>query len=275
MRQTSFARVASVSVLCISGCGSELDRSAQAAPPTAVAPVAEPPGAGTHDIPIAAPEPGTAAGARAACPDGMVLVEGAYCPNVRETCKKWMEDPAKYSYARCAEYAPSECAGPREPRRFCIDRDEHVEPGQALPAADVSWTDAKKACEAAGRRLCLETEWQFACEGEQLSPYPYGRVRDNTACNFEQPDLYMPDGSLRDLREPPGKRPGCVSPFGVRDMTGNVDEWTSSTRKSGYRSILKGGYWSVVRNRCRPTTRIHFEGYSNYQQGFRCCTDVR
>ena len=66
--------------------------------------------------------------------------------------------------------------------------------------------------------------------------------------------------------------PRCVSSFGVHDLTGNVDEWTTSTRTSGFRSVLKGGYWSVVRNRCRPSTRAHNEGHRYYQQGFRCCS---
>lgn len=57
-------------------------------------------------------------------------------------------------------------------------------------------------------------------------------------------------------------------------MNGNVDEWTVSVLKSGYRSILKGGYWSVVRTRCRPATRAHNEEHEFYQQGFRCCTSL-
>jgi formylglycine-generating enzyme required for sulfatase activity len=67
----------------------------------------------------------------------------------------------------------------------------------------------------------------------------------------------------------------CVSPFGVHDMIGNVDEWTVSTRKRGYRSILKGGYWSTVRTRCRASTRVHNEQHHMYQAGFRCCRDTR
>jgi formylglycine-generating enzyme required for sulfatase activity len=74
--------------------------------------------------------------------------------------------------------------------------------------------------------------------------------------------------------EPSGASPRCKSPFGVYDMTGNVDEWTRSTRPTGYRSILKGGYWGPVRTRCRPSTRAHGEDYSYYQQGFRCCGDL-
>jgi formylglycine-generating enzyme required for sulfatase activity len=155
------------------------------------------------------------------------------------------------------------------------------------PRVFIDWYSAKRTCETAGKRLCTEEEWTFACEGEEGLPYPYGYERDGLACNIDHgwiaPDteaLMNPTRTPDELKRlwqgvPSGSMERCVSPFGVHDMTGNVDEWTSSTRKKGYRSILKGGYWSVVRNRCRPTTRIHFEGYSNYQQGFRCCTDGR
>jgi sulfatase modifying factor 1 len=71
-----------------------------------------------------------------------------------------------------------------------------------------------------------------------------------------------------------GASPRCRSPFGVYDMTGNVDEWTESVQAASPRSILKGGYWGPVRTRCRPSTRRHGEDYACYQQGFRCCVDV-
>jgi sulfatase modifying factor 1 len=74
--------------------------------------------------------------------------------------------------------------------------------------------------------------------------------------------------------EPSGSRAACRSPLGVYDMTGNVDEWTQSTASRGYRSILKGGYWGQVRNRCRVSTRVHSEAFAYYQQGFRCCANL-
>ena len=74
--------------------------------------------------------------------------------------------------------------------------------------------------------------------------------------------------------EASGHAPRCRSPFGVYDMTGNVDEWTTSVMPGERPSILKGGYWGPVRTRCRPSTRAHGETFSFYQQGFRCCSDV-
>ena len=37
-----------------------------------------------------------------------------------------------------------------------------------------SWYAARDACSAQGKRLCGESEWTLACEGEEHLPYPYG-----------------------------------------------------------------------------------------------------
>ena len=68
--------------------------------------------------------------------------------------------------------------------------------------------------------------------------------------------------------------PDCVSPFGVHDMVGNVDEWVVNEKGKPHHSGLKGGYWSWVRGRCRPLTDGHEEDFRYYQIGFRCCGDV-
>ena len=117
------------------------------------------------------------------CPQGMVLVEGDYCPKVVQRCLRWLDPPGRYHEYRCAEYArPARCAAPRRHERYCIDRRERAEPS-GLPLNRQSWTDAARACEAAGARVCLDSEWTFACEGEEMRPYPYGWERDSGACN--------------------------------------------------------------------------------------------
>ena len=59
-----------------------------------------------------------------------------------------------------------------------------------------------------------------------------------------------------------------MSPFGVHDMTGNVDEWVVNERGKPYQSALKGGYWSWVRGRCRPSTDGHAEDFGTTRSGF-------
>jgi hypothetical protein len=240
---------------------------------------ASPPRTATEPIATAAAEPPAAAARSAptvaACAGGMLLVDGDYCTEVRQDCLVW-QDPPSNPFARCAKFAPSRCVGARVHKRFCIDRDEYTRAGEALPAADVSWTDARRACEADGKRLCRETEWELACEGEQMHPYPTGFDRDATACNVDRDHLIDAAGKLRDLRQPAAALAACVSAYGARNMVGNVDEWVVRDRTAGeWRSALKGGWWMPGRDRCRPATTAHGETFRGPQTGFRCCADER
>jgi formylglycine-generating enzyme len=213
----------------------------------------------------------------APCPDGMILVEGMYCPRVQQTCKRWVDPPTSpYAVFRCAEYEPSVCLSPeREPKRFCIDREEYVRPGDALPLANQSWTSASRVCEAMGKRLCRESEWQFACEGEEMRPYPYGFSRDPAICNIDQPHLGKLQTGLTDLRAPVSAYPQCVSPYGVHDMSGNVEEWATLDRgRPPDRSTMKGAWWLPGKNNCRAATLGHGEAYEGPQVGVRCCRDA-
>jgi formylglycine-generating enzyme required for sulfatase activity len=205
----------------------------------------------------------------------MVLVDGDYCPQVRQTCKRWLDPPGPYHEYRCAEYAPSECLAPRAHKRFCIDREEYVKPGDTLPLAHQSWTSAAAVCTGRDARLCLESEWQFACEGDEMRPYPYGFTRDSTACNIDQMNLGKPQSGLNDLRAPTDAYPRCLSPFGVHDMSGNVEEWaTLDWGKPPDRSAMKGAWWLPGKNTCRAATLGHGEIYEGPQVGVRCCKDA-
>jgi len=205
------------------------------------------------------------------CPEDMVLVQGEHCFLYEQVCLRW-DDPIGQPRKRvCAKFQePSTCTTRKRHMRFCIDRDEYRAKGEQLPMSGVSWEQASKICQAQGKRLCRNVEWEFACEGEQGLPYPYGYERSPSLCNT---DRLLRDGKTHagdDLREPP--HPSCVSPFGVRDMVGNVDEWvTRPFREAPNRSELRGGWWLTGRNRCRANTTSHDERYSDRQTGFRCC----
>lgn len=231
----------------------------------------------TPPTPDAAPPPIVTASpdASSACPADMVLVEGNYCPDPVQICKRWLDPPGEYHEYRCAEYAePATCRGTREHERFCIDREEYAE-ASGLPLANQSWTSAGEVCAAQHKRLCLESEWQFACEGEEMRPYPYGFVRDATACNIDRTDLGKPNAGLRDLRAPISAYPRCVSPFGVHDMSGNIEEWTTLDHgRAPQRSSMKGAWWLPGKNTCRARTLGHGEIYRGPQVGVRCCADA-
>ena len=73
-------------------------------------------------------------------------------------------------------------------------------------------------------------------------PYPYGYERDADACVVDRPWRPVDEDALSQRTsertsieldrlwqgERSGSRPRCRSPFGVYDMAGNVDEWTTS-----------------------------------------------
>lgn len=210
------------------------------------------------------------------CGGDMILIDGDACPDAEQVCLKWI-DPPPYSNLRCAEYAkPAKCKVSRVHRRFCIDREEYVQDkDSALPLVGKNWNEAQDICKARGARLCKEAEWEFACEGTEMSPYPYGWKRDSTICNFDKTNLGGPEEKLNDLRAKVSEFPDCKSPFGVHDMVGNVDEWVEREGMAApNRSALRGGWWLPGRNRCRAATTAHGEDYAGKQVGFRCCKEA-
>jgi hypothetical protein len=246
------------------------------------------------------------------CAEGMVLVAGNYCPEVNQAClefhEEYVRDEAKKKAKRdkgedvgkstvserCLKYKePSECLSKaRVPMRFCMDRYEWPNQKGELPALLISWTDAKKECEKVGKRLCTEDEFNFACEGEAMLPYTYGYVRDASKCSIDkqyrkrEKKLLKYEACLKkpeckreleklDQRLPAGSMAACVSPFGVYDLNGNINEWVFRPKeKPPNRSGLKGGWWGPVRGRCRPTVGFHKEEDYGYEEGFRCCKDA-
>ena len=209
-----------------------------------------------------------------ACADGMVLVEGMYCPEVRQTCKRWMDPPGRYHEFRCAEYGEPRCLAPKKKMRFCIDRDEYSAPGENLPANFQSFNSASRICKEQGKRICMESEWVFACEGEEMRPYPYGFKRDASACNADRTDILTDDGKLRDLRAAPDEHPRCESPFGVRHQAGNLEEFVAIDGSTPVRPAMKGAYWQPSRNFCRAAQTAHDAHYNGMETGFRCCAEA-
>jgi sulfatase modifying factor 1 len=224
------------------------------------------------------------------CPSDMVEVAGEACLWVEQYCAR-LVDAKHPEQDRCAEFSPiGRCLGATVPRHFCIDRYEWPNQAGVKPTIGIDWFGARERCGSAGKRLCSDSEWTLACEGRERLPYPYGYVRNAEACNIDKQYIVPDDTKINDprtrlaefarldQREASGARDSCVSPYGVFDMTGNVDEWVVNEggREDDrpYVSGLKGGYWGPVRDRCRPMTTDHNQGYRFYQIGFRCCADV-
>jgi formylglycine-generating enzyme required for sulfatase activity len=102
---------------------------------------------------------------------------------------------------------------------------ETDEPG-SHPIDDVSWLAATGFCRWAADELRLpvrlpaEVEWERAARGDDARAYPWGDDFDPALANLAE------HGAGHAL--PVGSLPAGASPFGVLDMAGNVDEWTST-----------------------------------------------
>ena len=92
----------------------------------------------------------------------------------------------------------------------------HTEGAAAMPVTAVTWEDARSFCEWSGKRLPTAEEWQLAA-GADKRTYPWGdEFSSNYAyCAVPLGRMPMPVGSYKNDR----------SPYGVKDMGGNVSEW--------------------------------------------------
>lgn len=221
------------------------------------------------------------------CPSDMIEITGDFCPEVVQHCTNLDRSVHNVNgYVRCLEFSQSQCLSKkRKPMHFCMDKYEYPNQPGVKPEVMVSWYEMKQNCESEGKRMCLDNEWTMACEGNEILPYPYGYKRDTAACNIDHQQVPWFDASKTamtkeisdklDQRVPSGSMPACVSPYGVFDMTGNVDEWVVNSNGKPYISSLKGGHWLLgARNRCRPDTLAHGPDTVYYEIGGRCCKDI-
>ncbi len=171
--------------------------------------------------------------------------------------------------------------------------DEWVPLEPDRPVVHVNWYEAEAYCNWAGRRLPTEVEWEFAAAGEE------------DAGTQRRPDA----GTKRRFPwgdEPPGPEQanldgaalGCVdvdafpagdSAFGVRQMIGNVWEWTASDFLPypgfvvdpykeysqpwfGTHKVLRGGCWATRARLLRNTWRnFYTPDRRDVWAGFRTC----
>lgn len=158
-----------------------------------------------------------------------------------------------------------------ETKGFWIDRLEGHHPEDAAadalrPLRGLSYAEAEQSCDAAGKRLCTEEEWEKACKGPENTIYAYHDTFDVRVCPGS--GWFNPGYSV-------GKYAGCESGYGAMDMSGGLLEWTST--KEGDKYVLKGGKVGAEQKGTRCSARVPSasapEGKEKGHTGVRCCAD--
>ncbi|GAC1528358.1 MAG: hypothetical protein NVS3B10_25600 [Polyangiales bacterium] len=148
------------------------------------------------------------------------------------------------------------------------------------PINCVEWSDAKRFCAAAGKRLPTEAEWELASQGPTNRPFPWGTSAPTCAtAAFFPKDKQQCASSTQVV----GSHPAGQSYFGAFDMGGNVEEWvfdywenyaggpgTNPTGPvAGDSHVVRGGNWKG------PEEYMHSYGRFGPKMGmdwigFRC-----
>ncbi|MDA8020743.1 MAG: formylglycine-generating enzyme family protein [Thermoanaerobaculia bacterium] len=144
------------------------------------------------------------------------------------------------------------------------------------PINETNWFNAKTYCEWLGKRLPTEREWEWAARGrEEGRLYPWG----NKPPTRESACWMRYDGETDTGQGPCEVGLHNVSRDGVKDLAGNLWEWTSTYYDAQQTLIvLKGGAWyNDVPARLLVKTRGKATPYNTgaASDGFRCVRDAR
>jgi formylglycine-generating enzyme required for sulfatase activity len=151
-------------------------------------------------------------------------------------------------------------------RNYCMDIYEFPNVKGFIPKGNLNLYEARDGCTSMGKRLCTPGEWEIACRGPELWDWPYGESYDNDRCNTHK-NYVTPSGTFA----------GCVSAYGVYDMSGNLAEWVEGDDKSNELLIRGGDFgFNSTYGRCRIAGQ-HWKvdpALKDLKVGFRCCKNA-